>query len=354
MPDDDRFAGMPDWAFGEEDASHVRPKSEVPRFKVWTPEEIWAPLPDPDYAIGGLLLKGNLALVCAYGSSFKSWLEIDLLLAKASGGKWLGMFDCTEGPVLLIDWESDDWEDRRRFQAVAKARGMKTPVPGVHMISLPQLFFNSPDFEATVRDLAATYKLICFDTLSAGSPGVEENDTRFAAGLNVLKRIGPQMGCTFVVLHHSRKGQPGGGGDDRESVRGSGAIFAAVDVVLQLFKRDDGGFLVKQTKSRGGKAVEPFVVKVENVADGGVSVFAEPVDEAEAKEASGVGKGIAAAKSRILLLLGTEKDLRSKNAVYRRAKGTKKVVMDAIDELTEYGLIVTHMGAYRLASELNH
>ncbi len=350
MPDDDRFAGMPD--FIPEELSGVAPRTDAPRFKVWTPEEIWAPLPKADYAIGGLLLRGNLALVCAYGSSFKSWLEIDLLLAKASGGKWLGMFECTEGPVLLIDWESDDWEDRRRFQEVAKARKLVGPVAGVHMISLPQLFFNSPDFEERVREWAATYKLICFDTLSAGSPGVEENDTRFAAGLNTLKRIGPQTGCTFVVLHHSRKGGPGGGGDDRESVRGSGAIFNAVDVVLQLFKREDGGFLVKQTKSRGGQAVQPFVVKVENVPSGGVSVLGEPVDEAEAKEASGVGKSLASAKARVLLLLGTEKDLKSKNAVCRRAKGNKRTMMDAIDELTEYGLITVHMGAFRLTSEV--
>ncbi len=335
----------PPGLFGDEPPSGVR-------FKVWTPDEIWAPLPAADYAIGGLLLKGNLCLVCAYGSSFKSWLEIDLLIAKASGGKWLGMFDCDPGDVLLVDWESDDWEDRRRFQAVSKARDLKGPVKGVNMISLPQLFFNSPDFESTVREWASQYKLICFDTLSAGSPGMEENDTRFAAGLNILKRIGPQYGCTFMVLHHSRKGGPGGGGDDRESVRGSGAIFNAVDVVLQLFKREDGGFLVKQTKARGGKAIEPFVVRVVNVASGGVSVIGEPTEAADERVEVGPASALSMAKRRVLSVLATEKDLKSKNAIYRRTQGMKRAVMDAIDELVENGVVALHTGAYRLASEL--
>lgn len=342
MPDDDRFAGMPD----DEAPASAR------RFKVWTPAEIWAELPAADYAIGGLLLKGNVALVCAYGSSFKSWLEIDLLIAKASGGKWLDMFDCEAGPVLLIDWESDDWEDRRRFQAVSRARGIVGKVDGVHMISLPQFFFNSPDFEATITELASQYKLICFDTLSAGSPGVEENDTSIAAGLNILKRLGPKTGCTFVVLHHSRKGIAGGGGDDRESVRGSGAIFNAVDVVLQLFKREDTGFLVKQTKARGGRAVDAFVVTVENVASGGVLVKAVPLAAAEEQEQASVGSTIGHAKMRVLRILAAEKDLKSKNAIIRRAQGRRPTVINAIDELLENGLIVHHAGHFRLASEV--
>lgn len=324
-----------------------------PRFKIWQPEEIWAPLPPPDYAIGGLLLKGNLALICAYGSSLKSWLEIDLLIAKASGGEWAELFPCTEGPACLVDWEADDWEDRRRFQANAKARGLAGPVRGVHMISLPPFFFTSAEFEPTVRELAKTFSLICFDTLSAGSPDIEENDTRFASGLNVLKRIGPATGCTFVVLHHSRKGKFDGGGDDREAVRGTGAIFAAADVVIQLFKRDDGSFLVKQTKARGGKAVDPFVVRVDDVADGGVRVYGTPAEAEEEREDLNVTSALALAKRRILAVLAAEKDLKSKSAIFRRVKGAKKAVFDAIDDLAENGVVIVHENAFRLASEVD-
>lgn len=322
-------------------------------FKVWTPEEIWAPLPDPEYAIGGVLLKGNLALICAYGSSLKSWLEIDLLVATGLGAMWLEMFPCEPGPVLLVDWESGDWESRRRFQAVAKARGVVGPVAGVHMISLPAFFFTSVDFEAVIRDLAKVYRLICFDTLSAGSPDVEENDTRFAGGLNILKRIGPEMGCTFVVLHHARKGKSDGPGDDREAVRGSGAIFAAADVVLQLFKKDDGGFLVKQTKARGGKAIEAFVVRVDDVQAGGVRVYGLPAEAETEREDLGVAGALALARRRVLTLLAAEKDLKSKNAVFRRVKGAKKAVFNALDDLLESGLVVVHDGAFRLSSEVD-
>ncbi len=170
------------------------PKTPV---RVWSPAEIWQPLEPPTYAIGGLVLSGNLALLVAYGSSFKSWMAIDLLVAKATGSKWLGLFDCEAAPALLVDWENDDYEDRRRFQADARARGLEGPVDGVHMVSLPSFFFTSKDFESIARDLAAKHKLIVWDTLSAGSPDVEENDTRFAVPLNILKRIGPELGCKY-------------------------------------------------------------------------------------------------------------------------------------------------------------
>lgn len=323
------------------------------RFRIWTPAEIFAPLPAPEYAIGGLLLRSNLALVCAYGSSLKTWAIVDLLLAQASGEEWLGMFGCKPMAVLAVDWESGEYELRRRVQAVARARGMTMPVEGVHFVTMPALFFTDKDFETVIRELAASYKFIVFDSLSAGSVDVDENDPRFAQGLQILKRVGGDTGATFVVIHHSRKSKGDGDGDDREKVRGSGAIFAACDVVLQLFRRDDGSFLVRQTKARGGKAVDPFVLRVEDVDKDSTRVYATPAEEESPREAANAITALAVAKRRVLTVLASERDLGSKNAIYRRTKGTKTAVNDAIDELAENGVIVIHEGAYRLASEVS-
>ena len=332
-------------------AAQSEPVSQLePALRIWTPEEIWEPLPPPSFAIGGLLMKGDTMMVCAYGSSLKSWMEIDLLIAKASGGKWLGIFQCEPSPVLLIDWESGSWEARRRFQAVARARGIVGAVPGVHMISLPDMYFPSPTFEPTIRELAATFKVICFDTLSAGSPDMDENDARFAKGLNVAKRVCSPLECSPVVLHHSRKMAPGAGDrDERESPRGTGAIFGAVDVMLQMSKRKDGSFLVKQTKARSGPCSEPFIVRIDDM-NGGVSVSGSPVEEDDDEGAQ--DSGFVLAKRRVLALLAKEKDLKSKNQIQRHAKGAKKAVFDAVDDLMEDGLVKVWHGAFRLSSEV--
>jgi hypothetical protein len=154
------------------------------------------------------------------------------------------------------------------------------------------------------------------------------------------------------VLHHSRKQSPNGKDTDaRESPRGTGAIFAAVDVVLQLTKADDGAMLVTQTKARAGKAVDPFIVRIEDVGAAGTRVHAgEPA--AADQDGFGAVATLQSAKGDILRLLAQAKDVKSRNDLYRRVSGRKKTKQDALDELTEHGLVVVHEGFLRLASEV--
>ncbi len=329
------------------------PTPEAPRrrFKVWTPEEIWAPLPEPVYTVGGLLRRANLALLVAYGSSFKTWEMIDLAIAQATGGRFLDRFDCpTPGPTLIIDWESGDEELRRRLQAVSKARGLAGPVGGVEFVTMPELFFTSADFETEMTTLAQGRTLIAFDSLAAGSVDVDENDARFAKGLQILKRVATLTGCSMLVLHHARKSN-GEVNDEREIVRGSGAIFAAADAVLVLLKQDDDAFLCKHTKSRGGKKVEPFSVRVEDVADGGVRVYASEVEEPSDAKSYERGSSLDRAKARVLTLVAGSRDIRSVNEIHRRLGGRKKTNTDAVTELEERGTLSRRDGAFCLSSE---
>ena len=327
--------------------------SSTSRFKVWSPEEIWAPLAEPIYTVGGLLRRGNLALLVAYGSSFKTWEMVDLAIAQASGGSFLGRFECpTPGPVLLIDWESGDEELRRRLQAVSKARGFAGAVPGVEFVTMPELFFTGADFEAEITKLAQTRTLIAFDSLAAGSVDVDENDARFAKGLQALKRVATLTGCSMLVLHHARKSN-GEVNDEREMVRGSGAIFAAADVVLVLIKQDDDAFLCKHTKSRGGKKIDPFLVRVEDVLDGGVRVYASETEENGGdSKVYERGSSLERAKAKVLALVAGSRDLRSVNEIHRRLGGRKKTIFDAATELEERGTLTRHDGAFRLTSEV--
>jgi len=322
--------------------------------RVWTPEEIWAPLPPPDYLVDGLLVRGSLALIVAYGSSFKTWLLEDAALAVATGELWLGRFPTRQGAALFVDFESGEFELRRRAHRIAAGRGFAVPVAGFAFVTMPPLSLAQDEFYAALLPLAEKYKLIGIDSLAAGSGGIDENDSRFAVSLQRLKAIAAETGCVIVLLHHSRKGAPGGtsDGDEREMVRGTSAIFNACDVVLQLVRSDDGAFTCRQTKARGGKAVEPFVVRVEDVGTAGTVVAASDVAATEeAAEAKAADK-FNAVKARVVRLLAADKDIRSANEIFKRLKGTRKTVLDAVEELEERGTISKAEGVYRLASEV--
>jgi hypothetical protein len=323
---------------------------------VTTAAQIWAPIPDVPFLVDGLLREGNLALLVAYGASLKTWQAIALQLSIATASRFLDRFDvCGSGSTLFVDWESGDHELRRRYQGCASAMGLSGPVEGVELLTMPSFHFTSPDFEARAMKLAEGRKLVIFDSLAAGSFGVDENTAQFAAPLQVLKKVAEKTGAICLVLHHAKKRGNGEGGpvDEREMVRGSGAIFAAADVVLALAREegsDADAFVCKQVKARNGKRIEPFVLRVEDVAGGGVKVFAT---DFATPDADAHGDALERAKRAVLRLLSRERDLRSKSELARRVQGRKGTVLAAIAELEERSLIAVHAGAYRLTSEVS-
>jgi 5S rRNA maturation endonuclease (ribonuclease M5) len=326
------------------------PTATEPSFRVWTPAEIWKELEPPDYLMDGLLVRGSLALIVAYGSSLKTWVLEDGALSVATGGQWMARFDTKKTPALIIDFESGDYELRRRAHRLARGRELQIPIDGFAFITMPSLNLASDAFFDALRPLAKKYGFIGIDSLAAGSGGIDENDTRFATSLNRLKGIAAESGCVIVVLHHSRKGS-GEDADPREMVRGTSAIFNAVDVVLQMSRKDDG-FVVRQTKARGGKTVDPFVVRVDDTAPDASVVRASNAPDADGENIENASKAIERAKREVLMLLAREHGLTSKTQLYSRIHGTKGTKISALAELIELGTVTEHEGAFRLASEV--
>ncbi len=325
-----------------------------PTFKIWTPDEIWAPLPAPDYLVDGLTVRGSLAMIVAYGASLKTWVLEDGALSVAMGAPWLQRFATKQGRSLLVDFESGSYELRRRAHRIARGREFPIPIPGFAFTSMPALSLADPAFYEAIAPLAKTYQFIGIDSLAAGSGGIDENDARFARSLNGLKAIAEHTGCVIVVLHHARKGK-GEDSDPREMVRGTSAIFNACDVVLQLMRgKNAGAFVMRQTKARGGKSVDPFVVHVEDTAEDASIVKASNAPDIDGDDEGVERRAIEKARKQITVLLGDQRDLRTKDEIYNRIGGSKPDKIKALKELLaeERKLVVLHKGAYRLASEV--
>lgn len=341
----------PPWMDDEPEPDESKPARE--RLRVWTPEEIWAPLAPPDFGVAGLFVRGALGLIVAPGSSLKTWMAVDLLLATATGSPWLGRFPCKVGSSLLIDWESGDYECRRRVHRLGHGREVTPPVQGLGLVSMPPFTMADDGFLVDFASLAATHAVIVLDSLTGGSGGADENDSRFAAVLYRLKAIATASGCIVIVLHHAKKSPTNGAAvDQQELVRGSSAIFNAVDVVLQLSRAEDGAFKVTQTKARSGKAVEPFMVRVDDLSDAASTITASNVPDGEASELEAVSRPLDKAKRAVITLLARQHDLRSKNEICNRTGGTKSITLKAIAELEERKTIGQVDGTFRLLSEV--
>ena len=230
---------------------------------------------EPDYLIAGLIRRGGLLEIQAYGGSGKSWLAVNLALCLASGLPWLGRLPTKPSTVACLDYENGFYEMARRLQANAKALELDTPVQGIGLITMPDLYMTSDGFEASVTKLAGAYQVICIDTLKAASPGVDENDSKMRESLDRLRRVGERTGATFVVLIHSKKKSNSQTEiDPRERGRGSSAIYDAADAQLGIEYEQGKPLQVVQTKARSGRYLEPFQVTIEDGLDGAVHVVA--------------------------------------------------------------------------------
>jgi predicted RNA-binding protein with PIN domain len=89
--------------------------------------------------------------------------------------------------------------------------------------------------ETWLRLADAGLDSLIIDSFNAASPTTDENDARSALMLQHAGTFAEVTGCGAIVIHHARKGT---GGDDREMVRGSTALYAAVDRAYKFGEPD--------------------------------------------------------------------------------------------------------------------
>lgn len=258
------------------------PATPKPKIEILDSVAIFAPLEEPDYLVDGIVRRGSLVELVAYGGSGKTWLADDLAVAVASGTPWLGRFLTKQGRSLILDYENGSYESRRRIQAVTRGRGIAS-VDGIGLAAMPAVYANDPVFQSEVQRAAEGRALVILDTLKAANPGVDENDSNMRVGLDALRRVGETTGCAFLVLVHGKKtgGNQSGTIDPREQGRGSSAIFDAADTVLHVAYAEGRPLMVRQTKSRQGRSIAPFQVEIIDSPDGGVICRSSDLPSAE-------------------------------------------------------------------------
>jgi hypothetical protein len=250
-------------------------------------EDIFAELAPPSYVAEGILRRGSLTLIGGYGSSGKTWLAVALLVAVATGNRWLGRFQCHQGPARFFDYESDTYEMKRRIQRVALGMGIRDAVTSLDLVSLPRLYLTQSDSEARFTELAKDRAIVIIDSLRAASLGLDENDSRIREGLDRLRAVANRTQCAFVVVVHAKKTSGAAGEiDNRETLRGSSAIFDAADLVLTVGYKKKKPLLVQQAKARHGVPVQPFGVQLQDTPLGrGIVVEACDLPDDAAPEA---------------------------------------------------------------------
>lgn len=222
------------------------PKSTAPSATYRSIRQLLIEFPDlRSPVIHGLLRSGETMNVISAPKIGKSWLVTDLALAVATGRPWLDTFQTERGDVLIIDNELHGETSAHRIPKVAAARAIPLGEIADHVFvenlrgRLQDIFAMNPYFD---RIAPGQFKVIVLDAAYRFMPrDVDENDNGTMANIyNHLDAIAARLGCSFVLIHHTSKGnQAGKAVTDVGAGAGSQSRATDTHLILRLHEQDD-------------------------------------------------------------------------------------------------------------------
>ena len=185
--------------------------------------------------ISGMLREGHKMLISGPSKAGKSFLLIELAIAIAEGGLWLG-HRCTKGRVLYVNLELDSRSCAHRFFDVY--REMAPQRLHDSDISVWDLRGHSEPLDKLAGKLIRRargqgYKAVIIDPIYKVLTGDENAAGDMAGFCNLFDKISTELGCAVIYCHHHSKGKQGQkNAIDRSS--GSGVFARDPDAILDI------------------------------------------------------------------------------------------------------------------------
>ena len=189
--------------------------------------------------IGETLRLKDVMMISGSSKSGKSFLLIELALAVASGGTWLGR-QCTQGEVLYLNLEINDAVFSHRLENARDAMGitMEEVQENLFLLNLRGVGADMDKAREAVIHYSRqhNFSLIILDPLYKLLGGRNENDAGDVGSLfDQFDQIAEASGAAVCfVHHHSKGGQATKSSMDRAS--GSGVFARAPDVILDCLE----------------------------------------------------------------------------------------------------------------------
>jgi hypothetical protein len=191
--------------------------------------------PDAQWLWRGYMAKGGITLFSAYWKAGKTVLLSHLLLSLGTGVTFCDQ-EVVPGRVVYVTEESQTlWASRRDKLGL-----------GDHCEFVVRPFVQRPSTNQWIAFLNGLIKslkerpadLVVFDPLTHLWPVRDENSAaEVGAALMPLRVLNEEIGCNLTLVHHLRKSD----GTQATGSRGSGALAAFVDTILELRRYQDGG-----------------------------------------------------------------------------------------------------------------
>jgi KaiC/GvpD/RAD55 family RecA-like ATPase len=230
----------------------------------------------PEFVVDGLIPRRGVTMLTGEGGIGKSWVAIELAYSVGSGSRFLGQFDCLEGPVLIVDLENDESTIARRAQKITTGRmeldGKSEYISAfiVRKDDLGQATLHIDD-EKGKKKLCETIEgcspvLMIVDPLVAVHSKDENDNMAMRQVIMTLQEIARHYNLAVLIIHHPRK--RGVINDGGQMIRGASDLRNAVDSHLFIRKVSKEQAIIEHDKSRHAPPVAKFTIEMTDSEDG--------------------------------------------------------------------------------------
>jgi hypothetical protein len=205
--------------------------------------------PEPmRWLLDGVIPATGFSVIAAEPKASKTIVALHLALAVAGGSRELwGRKVGVEGRVLLIEEEGGSSDLHRRIAMIAADLGLRPRSGSFDLLFRKRVKLDDPASLANLRELIfeADPSLVILDPLSRLHNKEENSSSEMASVLDELNTFAAER--AVIVLHHQNKGN----GKGASRVRGTSAIFAAVDALVSISKDGDRRTLEVEARDEG-------------------------------------------------------------------------------------------------------
>ncbi len=213
------------------------------------------------WLIKGILPASGFGLLFGPSGSGKSFAALDLAAHIVTSAPWNGL-RVRQAGVLYVGLEGAV-DVRHRLIALRDAHGLSSDAP-LGLITDALDLTDDRDGESLTKRVASAAEtlsrpvgLIIIDTLARAAGGANENDaSEMTALVNAAEEIGRAAGALVLLVHHSPW--------DAKRPRGSTALYAACDVILEVSSGGDDRSL-QVRKNKAGREGEAWAFDLEIV-----------------------------------------------------------------------------------------
>lgn len=228
------------------------------------PELLAEPLEEVDWVWEDYGAAGGLTLLAGKPKEGKTTLAYELAVKVALGLPFLGR-NTRKASVLILALEEHAREVRMRLHHLG---AIELDHVYVHVGPL------APTATAlnSIKTFAQGYgvRLILVDTLSAFWRIENENDAaEMTKVVKPLLQLARESGACVLLIHHARKSE----GQYGDEIRGSGALFAAVDVAIVMKRHEVQTQRLLQAQSRYPETPSELVIELR---DHGYEALGDP------------------------------------------------------------------------------